>query len=119
MVSDGRFGLLHDGMAETARRFRVKPSPHRRHAAGKRRIRRRLGRPPRLARRRSSPPPISTYEFADEVRALDCGGIDAIRLLVRKLGVAEGIDERLHLLKYQLPYQEFESRPQLRLQCPV
>ena len=46
------------------------------------------------------------YDVADKTRAIACGGIGAIPLLVRKLGLAEAIDERLHLLKYHLPYHE-------------
>jgi hypothetical protein len=94
-------------MAETPRRSRVKPIPHRHHAAGKRRIRRRLGKPVTSP----SPDPVFTasnihYDVADKARALACGGIGAIHLLVKKLGLAEAIDERLHLLKYHLPYHE-------------
>jgi len=94
-------------MAETARRFRVSPIPHRHHAAGKRKIRRRLDRPVTAP----SPTPVFTaanihYDVADKTRALSCGGIGAIQLLVKALGLAEAIDERLHLLKYHLPYYE-------------
>src|SRR3954454_10259124 len=94
-------------MAETPRRFRVKPIPHRHHAAGKRRIRRRLDRPLTAP----SPDPVFAasnihYDVADKAHALSCGGIGAIHLLVKKLGLAEAIDERLHLLKYHLPYHE-------------
>ena len=46
------------------------------------------------------------YEASDRTRAIACGGIGAIHLLVRKLGLAEAIDERLHLLKFHLPYHE-------------
>ena len=72
-------------MAEPARRFRVKPIPHRHHAAGKRRIRRRLDRPVTAP----SPTPVFTasnihYDVADKVRALSCGGIGAIHLLVQR-----------------------------------
>jgi hypothetical protein len=85
----------------------VKTIPHRRHAAGKRKIRRRLDRPVTAP----SPVPIFAasnihYEAADRIRAIACGGIGAIQLLVRKLGLAEAIDERLHLLKCHLPYQK-------------
>jgi hypothetical protein len=85
----------------------VKPIPHRHHAAGKRKIRRRLDRPVTA----SSPQPVITavniqYEVADKTRAIPCGGIGAIHLLVRKLGLAEAIDERLHLLKFHFPYHE-------------
>ena len=85
----------------------MKTIPHRHHADGKRKIRRRLDRPVTA----SSPDPVFTasnihYEVADKTRAVTCGGIGAIQLLVRKLGLAEAIDERLHLLKYHLPYHE-------------
>jgi hypothetical protein len=85
----------------------VKPIPHRHHAAGKRKIRRRLDRPVTAP----SPEPVITatnidYEAAARTRAIACGGIGAIQLLVRKLGLAEAIDGRLHLLKYHLPYHE-------------
>jgi hypothetical protein len=85
----------------------VKPIPHRRHAAGKRKIRRRLDRPVTAP----SPDPVLTarnihYEVADKTRAIACGGIGAIHLLVRKLGLAEAIDQRLHLLKFHFPYHE-------------
>jgi len=85
----------------------VKPIPHRHHAAGKRKIRRRLDRPVTAP----SPEPVLTarnihYETATKAQAISCGGIGAIHLLVRKLGLAEAIDERLHLLKVHLPYHE-------------
>jgi hypothetical protein len=85
----------------------VKPIPHRHHAAGKRKIHRRLDRPVTAP----SPDPVITarnihYEVADKTRAIACGGIGAIQLLVRKLGLAEAIDERLRLLKFHFPYHE-------------
>jgi hypothetical protein len=85
----------------------VKPIPHRYHAAGKRKIRRRLDRPVTTP----SPNPVFTasnihYDVATKTRAISCGSIGAIHLLVRKLGLAEAIDDRLHLLKYHLPYHE-------------
>jgi hypothetical protein len=46
------------------------------------------------------------YDVAAKTRGIACGGIGAIHLLVRKLGLAEAIDERLHLLKFHLPYHE-------------
>jgi Transposase DDE domain group 1 len=94
-------------MAEPTRRFRVKTIPHRHHAAGKRKIRQRLDRPVTAP----SPKPVFTasnihFETATKTRAIAFGGIGAIQLLVRKLGLAEAINERLHLLKYHLPYHE-------------
>jgi hypothetical protein len=85
----------------------VKPIPHRHHAAGKRKIRRRLDRPVTAP----SPEPVITatnihFEAAAKTQAIACGGIGAIQLLVRKLGLAEAIDDRLHLLKFHLPYHE-------------
>jgi hypothetical protein len=85
----------------------VKPIPHRHHAAGKRKIRQRLDRPVTAA---SSEPVFTAsnihYEVAGKTRAIAPGGIGAIQLLVRDLGLAEAIDERLHLLKFHLPYHE-------------
>jgi hypothetical protein len=94
-------------MTEPARRFRVKTIPHRHHAAGKRKIRQRLDRPVTAP----SPAPVFTasnvhYEVAAKTRAVAPGGIGAMQLLVRKLGLTEAIDDRLHLLKYHLPYHE-------------
>ena len=85
----------------------MKTIPHRHHAAGKRKIRQRLDRPVTAP----SPEPVFTapnihYEAATKTQAIACGGIGAIQLLVRKLGLAEIIDERLHLLKFHLPYHE-------------
>jgi hypothetical protein len=85
----------------------VKPIPHRHHAAGKRKIRRRLDRPITAP----TPDPVFTasnihYDVATKTRAISCGGIGAIQLLVRKLGLAEAIDQRLHLLKFHFPYHE-------------
>jgi hypothetical protein len=85
----------------------VIPIPHQHHAAGKRKIRQRLDRPVHAP----SPVPVFTaanihYEVAARTRAIAPGGIGAIQLLVRKLGLAQAIDERLHLLKYHLPYHE-------------
>src|SRR5512132_1429683 len=105
--------LRHSGVTHPVpppqphRRFQVKPIPHRHHAAGKRKIRRRLDRPvtaPTLD-------PVITAsnihsEVADKIRAIPCGGIGAIHLMGRKLGLAEASDERLHQLKFHFPYHE-------------
>ena len=81
----------------------MKPIPHRHHAGAKRKIRRRLDRPVTAP----SPKPVFTasniqYEVATKTRAIACGGNGAIRLLIRKLGLAEAIDQRLHLLMSHL-----------------
>jgi hypothetical protein len=44
------------------------------------------------------------YEIADRTRAIAAGGIGAIHLLVKKLGLDEAIDRSLGLLKIHLPY---------------
>jgi hypothetical protein len=46
------------------------------------------------------------YEIGERGRGIGYGGIGAIHLLVRKLGIAEAIDSRLHLLQIHLPYHE-------------
>jgi len=46
------------------------------------------------------------YEIADRTQATANGGIGAIHLLARKLGLDELIDRRLGLLKIHLPYHE-------------
>ncbi|MBV8078623.1 MAG: hypothetical protein JO284_19605 [Planctomycetaceae bacterium] len=85
----------------------MKPIPHRHHAAGKRKIRRRLDRPITAP---AIDPVITAsnihYEVADKIRAIPCGGIGAIHLMVRKLGLAEAIDANIHLLKFHFPYHE-------------
>ncbi len=85
----------------------MKSIPHRHHAAGERKIRRRLDRPVTAP----SPQPVLTAanihdDVADKTRAIPCGGIGAIHLMVRKIGLAQAIDDRLHLLKFHFPYHE-------------
>jgi hypothetical protein len=46
------------------------------------------------------------YEISSKTRGLACGGIGAIHALVRRFGLAEAIDRRLHLFKIHLPYHE-------------
>src|SRR5271166_5988634 len=46
------------------------------------------------------------YEIGERGRGIGYGGIGAVHLLVRKLGLAESIDRRLHLLRIHLPYHE-------------
>ena len=43
------------------------------------------------------------YEMAEKSRAVNCGGIGAIHLMINKLGLRQEIDSRLHLLKKHLP----------------
>jgi hypothetical protein len=46
------------------------------------------------------------YEMADKTQAINCGGIGAIHLMARKLGLIKAIDQDLELLKVHLPYHE-------------
>jgi hypothetical protein len=46
------------------------------------------------------------YEIGERGRGIGHGGIGVMHLLVRKLGLAEAIDRRLHLLQFHLPYHE-------------
>ena len=46
------------------------------------------------------------YEMADRTRAIHCGGIGAVHLLARKVGLIDAIDRDLKLLKVHLPYHE-------------
>ena len=79
----------------------------RRLAARKRRIERRLDK--RTTHGCEQPmlrPANIHYELADRTRGMAYGGIGAMLLLVRRLGLPEAIDRRLHLLKIHLPYHE-------------
>src|SRR4051812_34439311 len=46
------------------------------------------------------------YELAQRTQGLVYGGLGAIHLLAKKLGLIDAIDERLHLLKFHFPYHE-------------
>src|SRR3954466_7384754 len=46
------------------------------------------------------------YELTDRTRAIAPGGIGAIHLLARKIGLIRDLDENLHLLKRHLPYHK-------------
>jgi hypothetical protein len=46
------------------------------------------------------------YEVADRAIALCPGGIGAVHLLARNVGLPKAIDDKLHLLKFHLPYHE-------------
>jgi len=46
------------------------------------------------------------YEMAERTRAVDCGAIGAFQALARNSGLADGIDDALHLLKAHLPYSD-------------
>ncbi len=46
------------------------------------------------------------YEMSEKIRAISCGGIGAIHLLVRHLGLQKAIDSNLNILKRARPYQD-------------
>ena len=46
------------------------------------------------------------YDLADRSSAIACGGIGAMHLLARRIGLIDAIDAGLHLLKVHLPYHE-------------
>ena len=82
-------------------------SLHRRLNRRKRRILRRLENRPGVER----PEPMLAashihYEIVDRTQAISPGGIGAIHLLVRKLGLIQDIDRHLRVLKRHLPYHE-------------
>ena len=85
----------------------MKPSIAKRLREAKRRIVRRLDR----RDNRGCGWPMMTasnvhYELADRTRATAHGGIGAIHLLVRKLGLDQAINAGLGLLKVHLPYHD-------------
>jgi hypothetical protein len=46
------------------------------------------------------------YEIADRTRGLASGGIGAMHVLARRVGLLDAIDDRLHLLTFHFPYHE-------------
>jgi Transposase DDE domain group 1 len=46
------------------------------------------------------------YELADRIQGLSAGGIGAMLLLARRIGLIHDIDHNLHLLKRHSPYHE-------------
>lgn len=46
------------------------------------------------------------YEVADRAQAVGCGGIGAVHLLARRVGLIEAIDAEVKVLKRHLPYHE-------------
>lgn len=46
------------------------------------------------------------YEMADRTRAISHGGIGAVHLLARRVGLIDALDRDLRLLKVHLPYHE-------------
>lgn len=46
------------------------------------------------------------YELSERVDGISCGGIGAMVQLVKKVGLVDGIDDNLELLKHHRPYHE-------------
>ena len=87
------------------RSFRVKRSYPKILRNRKRRIQRRLD-PERGWSDQAEPimrASIIHYEMAEKARAVNCGGIGAIHVMINKLELRQEIDSRLHLLKKHLP----------------
>jgi hypothetical protein len=87
--------------------FRVNAKLRQKLANCKRRIQRRLER--RDLRGCSAPMFTASnihYEMSARDRGIGCGGIGAMHLLARKLGLVEALDKGLQLLKIHLPYHE-------------
>jgi Transposase DDE domain group 1 len=85
----------------------VNATVHRQLNRRQRRILRRIENKPGVER----PDPMMAasnihYEIAERARGIAPGGIGAIHLLARKLGLVEDIDRDLHLLKRHQPYHE-------------
>ena len=77
--------------------FRVSDSKHQKLERRKRRIQWRL----RERNWTAQPDPMLTarnihYELADKARGLGCGGIGAMHLLARRVGLIEALDARSH-----------------------
>ncbi len=50
------------------------------------------------------------YDVADRALALGAGGIGAIHLMARNIGLSQLIDQYIHVLKFHLPYHESDDR---------
>jgi len=85
----------------------VHASLHRQLNRRKRRILRRIKNEPGVERHQPMMAASNIhYEISDRVRAISPGGIGAIHLMARKIGLIDDIDRDLHLLKRHQPYHE-------------
>src|SRR5208282_5513364 len=87
--------------------FRVNTTTRKKWLRRKRRIEKRLR--PRRWLSRSKPMFAARnvhYEMADRARAIVHGGIGAVHLLARHVGLIDAIDRDVRLLKVHLPYHE-------------
>src|SRR5271170_408511 len=46
------------------------------------------------------------YEISDKISAINCGGIGAVAKMVKSIGLAQEIDNGVHVLKIHKPYHE-------------
>ena len=96
--------------------FRVNDKIRNKLAQSKRRIERRLDKNDNTGCRQ---PMFTTanihYEIADRTRAIAAGGMGAMHLVAKKLGLAKAIDRDLHLLKIHMP----DSRVGPRIEHPL
>jgi hypothetical protein len=103
---------VFDGVATLARTsttkgFQVMNIFRRWFTKGKNRIKRRLDKKKdTMTTRPTYNASNIQFEVSDRIHAIACGGIGAIHLLGRRIGLIDAIDERLHLLKFHLPYHE-------------
>jgi hypothetical protein len=102
-----RLRVVRLSIAPKKRRFRVKTTIRQRLAARKRQIERRLDKTKLgdCAKPMFSASNIH-YEIADRARGLAFGGIGAIHLLARKVGLVDAINQGLPIFKMHLPYYE-------------
>jgi hypothetical protein len=85
----------------------VNATIRRRLDARKRRILRRIENQPGVERHQPMMAASNIhYQISDRTRAIAPGGLGAIHLMARKLGLVHDIDEGLHLLKRHMPYHE-------------
>jgi hypothetical protein len=103
-----RSEVVNNSAAQNQRKgFQVKTIERKKIAQGKVRIERRLGREAELS---FTDPVIEggniVYEVSDKTKGIVHGGIGTFSQLIRKVGLAEAINRRLHLLKLHLPYHE-------------
>jgi hypothetical protein len=87
--------------------FQVNSTVKQRLHKSKSRIKNRLSkRRWREQRRRMFPDRNIHYDVADKVRGGRFGGLGACLLLIKRLDLADAIDDNLHLLKRHLPYHD-------------
>ena len=89
----------------------MKPRLRQQLAQGKQEIRERLsqfegGAQPRQDGQPEFSGPRPTYEIAERVQAVTCGGLAAIQKLVRTIDLPGSIDAKLGILRRARPYQD-------------